>query len=42
MNALSLPKRELGVLVAHVPELRASLDAVMSRRARANIRAGAA
>jgi hypothetical protein len=28
--------------VAHVPELRASLDAVMSRRVRANVRAGAA
>jgi NADH dehydrogenase len=42
MNALSLPKRDLGVLVAHVPELRASLDAVMSRRMRANVRAGAA
>jgi NADH dehydrogenase len=41
MNALSLPKRELGVLAAHVPELRESLDAVMSRRARANARAGA-
>jgi NADH dehydrogenase len=42
MNALSLPKRELGVLAAHVPELRESLGAVMSRRARANARAGAA
>jgi NADH dehydrogenase len=42
MNALSLPKRELGVLAAHLPELRESLDALMSRRARANARAGAA
>jgi NADH dehydrogenase len=42
MNALSLPKREFGVLAAHVPELRSSLDAVMSRRIRANTRAGAA
>ena len=44
MNALSLPKREVGVLAAHVPELRKSLDDVMTRRARANARtrAGAA
>jgi NADH:ubiquinone reductase (H+-translocating) len=42
MNALSLPKREFGALAAHVPELRSSLDAVMSRRIRANARAGAA
>jgi NADH dehydrogenase len=42
MNALSLPKREFGVLAAHVPELRSSLDAVMSRRIRANTRVGAA
>jgi NADH dehydrogenase len=37
MNALSLPKREFGVLAAHVPELRRSLDEVMQRRARANV-----
>jgi NADH:ubiquinone reductase (H+-translocating) len=44
MNALSLPKREFGVLAAHVPELRKSLDDVMTRRVRANARtqAGAA
>jgi NADH:quinone reductase (non-electrogenic) len=36
MNVLSLPKREFGVLAAHVPELRKSLDEVMQRRARAN------
>jgi len=39
MNALSLPKREFGVLAAHVPELRKSLDEVIERRTRAN-RAG--
>ena len=36
MNALSLPKREFGVLAMYVPELRKSLDEVMQRRVRAN------
>lgn len=36
MNALSLPKREFGVLAAHMPELRKSLDDVMDMRVRAN------
>lgn len=36
MNVLSLPKREFGVLAAHMPELRRSVDEVMQRRVRAN------
>ncbi len=36
MNALSLPKREFGVLAAHMPELRKSVDEVMTGRERAN------
>ena len=36
MNVLSLPKREFGVLAAHMPELRRSVEAVMDRRARQN------
>jgi NADH:quinone reductase (non-electrogenic) len=36
MNVLSLPKREFGVLAAHMPELRRSVDEVMERRARQN------
>jgi len=36
MQVLSLPKREFGVLAAHMPELRKSVDEVMQRRARQN------
>ncbi|MGH7898590.1 MAG: cyclic nucleotide-binding domain-containing protein, partial [Candidatus Binatia bacterium] len=39
MNALSLPKGEFGVLAAHMPELRRSLDDLMTRRTEANTRA---
>jgi len=37
MNVLSLPKREFGVLAAHVPELRRNVDAVMRRRVKQNL-----
>jgi NADH:quinone reductase (non-electrogenic) len=38
MQALSLPKGEFGVLAAHMPELRQSLDGLMERRTQANAR----
>jgi NADH dehydrogenase len=36
MNVLSLPKREFGILAAHMPELRRSVDEVMQRRTSEN------
>ncbi len=42
MDALSLPKREFSMLAAYLPQVRASLEAVMDQRARANTQAFAA
>jgi len=39
MDALSLPKREFSMLAAYLPQVRASLEAVMDQRARANTQA---
>jgi NADH:ubiquinone reductase (H+-translocating) len=39
MDVVSVPKGELGVLAAHVPELRRSLEEITARRAAANVRA---